>query len=146
MNSTKQASIFGLSFVMLFLTSVMALIKLPGSYNQTGLIGAYFTPFNVVYNAIASFMVAFIISNILEYGSNFKVNSSMFGIFTWITTTFCIPCMIPLLSFLGFSVSLSFLSYNNLWFQVASIVILSFGVYESLKLKTSKCLNGNCDI
>lgn len=146
MNSTKQASIFGLSFVMLFLTSVMALIKLPGSYNQTCLIGAYFTPFNVMYNAIASFMVAFIISNILEYGSNFKVNSSMFGIFTWITTTFCIPCMIPLLSFLGFSVSLSFLSYNNLWFQVASIVILSFGVYESLKLKTSKCLNGNCDI
>jgi len=146
MNSNKQAFLFGFTFIALFLTSVIALIKLPGSFNQTCLIGAYFTPINVVYNALASSMVAFILSNILEFGSNFKVNSSMFGIFTWITTTFCIPCMIPLLSFLGFSVSLSFLSYNNLWFQVASIVILSFGVYESLKLKNSKCLNGNCDI
>ena len=146
MNSNKQAFIFGFAFIVLFLASVMALAKLPGSFNQTCLIGAYFTPLNVVYNAVASSMVAFIISNVLEYGSNFKVNSSMFGIFTWITTTFCIPCMIPLLSFLGFSVSLSFLSYNNLWFQVASVVILSFGVYESLKLKNSKCLNGNCSI
>ena len=146
MNSNKQAIVFAVGFLLLFLASVMALIKLPGSFNQTCLIGAYFTPANVIYNAVASCMVAFIMSNIVEFGGNLKVNSSMFGIFTWATTTFCIPCMVPLLSFLGFSVSLSFLSYNNLWFQIASIVILSFGVYESIKLKSSKCIDGNCEI
>ena len=146
MNSNKQAIVFAISFIIIFLSSVMAIAKLPGSFNQTCVIGAYFTPANVMYNAIISCMVAFIISNIVEFGGNIKVNSSMLGILTWATTTFCVPCMIPLLSFLGISVSLSFLSYNNLMFQMISIVILSFGVYESIKLKTSKCMDSNCEI
>lgn len=146
MKSTKEVLVFAISFLVLFLVSVLALIKLPGSYNQTCLIGAYFTPFNVFYNAVASSMVAFILSNIYEYGGNLKVNTSMLGIITWATTTFCVPCMIPLLSFLGISVSLNFLSYNNYMFQILSLVILGFGVYESLKLKTSKCFDGNCEI
>lgn len=146
MNSNKQAFNFAVIFLILFGVSIYAVLKLPGSYNNTCLIGAYFTPFNVLYNAIASCMAAFILSNVLEFGGNKKTTSSMLGVITWLSTTFCVPCLLPLLSFLGISVSLNFISYNNLWFQILSIGLLSVGVLESIKLKTSKCLEGNCEI
>ncbi len=143
-NSLRQSLYFAGIFLVAFLLSIILLLKLPGNLNQSCVIGAYFNMANILYNLLISFLIAYSFSNILEFGSNKKINSSMVGVFTWLTTTFCVPCIIPIASLLGFSVSLNFFAYSNIWFKIFTICVLTYGAFESSKLELSKCKDQDC--
>jgi len=142
----KHTAIFSSIFILLFGIVMYSLINLPGSINNACVVGAYINTQNIIYNIFITVMISFILTNSVRFGSNNKINTSLIGMLTWMTTTFCVPCVLPVLSILGFSFSLSFFAYTNAWFKALSLLLLMYGSYESHNLKRSKCALGECEI
>jgi len=135
-------------FAILFSFSLYALLTLPGSNGYACLPQAYLTPFNIVFSAVLSGMIAVFSVGFMELIHQHKarhqaklVSLSGIALLFGILTTFCTVCTISIaVPFLAgfFALFTTF----NIWFKLiafASLIYALFVLDSQLKGECQAC-------
>ncbi len=98
--------------------------------------GAGLTPFNIFFSLVISAMAGLVVVGFLENqkqrssASKLKAGSaSALGLGLGTLTSFCTLCSLPALSLFGLSIPLAFFTDYELYFKLASFVLLLGGFY-----------------
>jgi len=138
-DNLKQFILILSVFLILFSLSVLALVKLPGHAQKACLVGSDLNFVNLTYNFIVSAMLAYIIIKPLYFGARrFSLKSILStGLFSF--TSFCAPCVFPILGVASFSSVVFFLSSYNNELKFFLLLFVSYGVYKTHKLSKEGC-------
>jgi hypothetical protein len=131
--------------VICFAPQYYILKHLPGEAFNSCMIGAYFTAGNISFALIISILIAinFISMGIvIKSKKEFKVLSASLsgsGFFLALLTSLCLPCTLPLITLLGVSISLNFVTDNLMLFKAISLILLIINFYILEKQYIDEC-------
>ena len=119
---------------------------LPGTRDFMCIMGANFTPINILFSAILSICMGILISGLFfliqQKNTQNKVTvTSLSGIGAIIGsfTIFCTVCTLPVISLFGISLSLQLFVDYNLPFKIMSLFCTLFGIYLLNKQIQNQC-------
>jgi len=143
-------SAFGVAFLV-FDISYYLMSTLPGSRNEMCVMGANLTPLNISFGILLSLMFGVLGAGFwglydanlqilaVQRGREFETartgtkvaltSLSGIGAFLGVMTMFCTACTLPVISFLGVSFGLQFFTDNNIFFKVASVLLVLLAAY-----------------
>lgn len=139
---------FGIT-LLLFDIQYYLMANLPGTEDNMCVMGAAFTLGNIIFAAFISIFTGVFGAGLMfliaqKKGSQKIAIGSLSGVGSLIGTftLFCTFCTLPVLSLLGLSMSLAFITEYNLIFKILSIAVLSTGLYllnNQLKNDCKRC-------
>ncbi len=144
--------IFSTVFAGIFYFNYYLMANLPGERNLMCVLGAGLTRFNIIFAFLMSLLAGFVVVGFVQSlknrsvgkGVNMKSTStSIIGLGLGTLTTFCTFCSLPVISLFGFSVGLSFFTDYEIYFKVASIILLMGSFYyvnKELLKGCSRCV------
>jgi len=157
MKHIKHQNIAMIVAVLFFVGSIHMMRSLPGTAEGMCVMGANFTPLNVVFSAILAGIIGVIVAGVSQV-YHYKAAkagvaiTSISGIATafGVMTMFCTMCTLPIISIFGVSIGLSAFVYYNTAFKVGSLVLMLISalmINHQLEHKGEKCLvKQMCDL
>ncbi len=134
------------SSLIFFDINYYAMANLPGSRDLACVMGAGLHFWNIIFSIAISLMLGFLVSGMIDLyrqKSSKVVTGSISGIglIFGTLTVFCTACTIPVISIFGAAISLSFFTDYEIWFKIASLILMSYGLY-----RLNKQLIGECEV
>jgi hypothetical protein len=137
----------GTAFIVFDILFVL-MASLPGTQNEMCVMGGNLTAGNIFYSIFFSILVGIVIAGFLALADkNIKTRKMTMGSISGVgaglgfLTAFCTVCTIPVISFLGLSISLEFFTYNNLFVKIISVCLIAYAIF-----RLNKQLEGQCDV
>lgn len=136
------------SAFLIFDLSFYAMITLPGTKNNTCILGGNFTTQNAIFSIILSICLGIIISGMITLFKQKQTNSktkvaSITGIATILSggTMFCSICTLPILTLIGLGTFFYFFLEYSIIIQLISLGMIIFSMHL-----LSQQLEGNCKL
>jgi len=137
--------------VPMFTFQYYLMATLPGTQNLACTPGANLTLLNISFALTLSLLIGIMVSAIMilfahQMSKRALVVTSTSGIASvvGVLTAFCTICALPFISLLGITVSLELFTDYNIYFKLASFLMLVFGLYfvnKRLLVDCAKCRN-----
>jgi hypothetical protein len=132
----------------MFYINYYAMTKFPGTDGFQCLIGANFTPSNIVFSVLISIAAGLLAAGLVSIYKqkqalrSMKIGSaSTVGLIIGTLTTFCTLCVIPTISLFGVGIGFGFITQYQIYFKAASLLLLGTGIYL-----LNRQLKGSCKI
>lgn len=136
--------------VLMFDVSYYVMSTFPGTRNNMCVMGANFTPTNIVFSILLSVMVGILFAGFIAlFAQNYVKNraklTSLSGLGFLIGTmsVICTACTLPVISLFGVTVWLDFFTNHELLFKAVSLIIMSASLYllnQQLKNACAMCV------
>lgn len=134
------------SAFILFDISVYFMLNLVGTDGYSCIPGGNFTIGNIVFSGIISIMTGIIIAGLIalikqKQTENQIALSSLSGLALIIgtLTIFCGVCTLPILSAFGLATIIHLFVDFNIYFKLASIILLAFSLYQINRQLSRNC-------
>lgn len=137
---------FLLVFGGFFYLSYYLMSHLAGERDLMCVVGGGLTFENTLFSLLMSALVGFVV---IGFVHNLKMKAAMsrltlgstsfLGLLFGIFTTFCTLCTLPVITFFGVSIGLSFFTDFELYFKVLSLILLSLSFYLINRALAKKC-------
>lgn len=137
--------------LLLFDLSYYLMSVLPGSRNSMCVVGANLTPLNIVFSLVMSILAGLMMVAVMSLaGSRIRRDKAALGSLSGVGfliglfSVFCPACSFPVLTLLGVSVGMEFISEHQLLFKGVGFVALLMGLYlleSQLKGECKICKN-----
>ena len=118
--------------VLVFDVQYYLMANLPGSANLQCIPGGNLTMINVIFSIALSILAGVMIVSLIELAgrrSMKREGASWLGLMLGMLTAFCTACTIPVISLFGLSFSLVFFTEYELYFKLASVGLMLWGLY-----------------
>jgi len=119
-----------------------------GTRDNTCLLGAGLTPLNIIFSVIISLLSGLLVTGLMgiwkrKSGRLLSGSSGGIGLLFGGMTVFCTFCTIPVITLLGFSVSLSFFTTYALAFKIIAIILMLIAAHRLNRQLLGEC---SCDV
>ena len=123
----------GVAF-LLFDLNYYFMTKLPGTRDFQRVLGAGFTPANIIFSVILSLMAGLLVVGMMENikkrkASKLAGGASSVGVVAGAMTVFCTFCTLPVISVFGLSVSIAFFTTYEWYFKGLSLILMAVGLW-----------------
>ncbi len=150
LKNPRYGVIAAMVFAGFFYLNYYLMANMLGEQDLMCVMGGGLTPFNITFALIISGMASLVVVGFLEnqkkrsMRSRFKMGSaSAIGVTLGTLTSFCTLCSLPVLTLFGLSVPLAVFTDYEIYFKVASFLLLALGMYlvnRELKKGCVRCV------